>query len=133
MICAGAGVEEWSRPVESSERVSAEVDEDECPERDDGEGEGADDHVVGGAPTAKVLRSHPAIDPKEARDPVAQEGPEPFSFLPGSAWATGDEPRSLLVSHDSIVVVCRPTSFGRDAPGMNRTCARGLGNRCSIH
>ena len=22
---------------------------------------------------------------------------------------------------------------GGDAPGMNRTCARGLGNRCSIH
>jgi hypothetical protein len=66
----------------------------------------------------QLLRSHPAIDPEETRDPVAQEGPEAFSLGPRAARATGDEPSSLLVSHDSIVVVCRPTDvFGPDAPG----------------
>ena len=49
-----------------------------------------------------ALCSHPAIYPEQTRDPVAQEGQEPFAFVSGSARATGDEPSSLLVSHDSI-------------------------------
>ena len=55
-------------------------------------------------PNSQLLRSHPAIDPEETRDPATQEDPEAFSFIPHSARATGDESRSLLVSHDSIVV-----------------------------
>jgi hypothetical protein len=60
---------------------------------------------------SQLLRSHPAIDPEETRNPVAQEGPETFSFVPRSARATGDEPRSPLVSHYSIVVVSRSASI----------------------
>lgn len=43
----------------------------------------------------------------------AQEGPKTFSFVPRSARATGDEPRLLVVSHDSMVVVCRATDVLR--------------------
>jgi hypothetical protein len=60
---------------------------------------------------SQLLRSHPAIDPEETRNPVAQEGQETFSFVPRSARATGDEPRSPLVSHYSIVVVSRSASI----------------------
>jgi hypothetical protein len=66
-------------------------------------------------PNRQLLRSHPAIDPEETRNPVAQEGPETFPFVPRSARATGDEPRSLIVGHGSIVVVCR----GTDAPSRS--------------
>jgi hypothetical protein len=55
----------------------------------------------------ELLRSHPAIYPEETRDPVTHEGPETFSFVPRSPRTTRHEPRSLVVCHDSIVVVCR--------------------------
>jgi proline dehydrogenase len=60
-------------------------------------------------------------------------------YLPfGTEWwpyvmrRVGENPRNLLL------VTRRPAlrripHEQRDAPGMNRTCARGLGNRCSIH
>jgi hypothetical protein len=42
-----------------------------------------------------------------------QESPETFSFAPRSAWATGDEPGSLVI-HDSIVLIW---PHGIDDPG----------------
>ena len=47
-----------------------------------------------------------------------------------SAW-TGSSPSSA--SQLGAEELAREFRDGRSAPGMNRTCARGLGNRCSIH
>jgi hypothetical protein len=91
---------------------------DETTVAPEGKGTAVTRDVVGGA--EPLLNSHPAIDPEETRDPVAQEGPEAFSFVPRSARATGDEPRSPLVSHYSIVVVSWP--FGR----VHAACHREL-------
>ncbi len=87
--------------------------------------------VVGAGPNSQLVRSHPAIDPEETRDPVAQEGPETFSFVPRSAWATGDEPRSLHVGHDSIVAVCRSPRSPRIAAGCAQVTVRRVTSRAA--
>jgi PhnB protein len=48
----------------------------------------------------------------------------------------GTTSRTLVVVEDPESVVRQAVAAGitvSDAPGKNRTCARGLGNRCSIH
>ena len=104
----------WKRLYSSAGPEKDSEWHDEATVAPEGKGTAVTRDVVGGA--QPLLSSHPAIGSEETRDPVAQEGPETFSFVPCSARATGDEPRSLLISHDWIVVLCRPT-------GVLRPCA----------
>ncbi len=73
------------------------------------------------------------IEPEPRAAPKISE-PKPPTMLQRERRTLSNQPdQTARHRRQNILHMADILPHHADAPGMNRTCARGLGNRCSIH
>ena len=79
-------------------------------------------------PTVELVGTRRDPDAHRVRDFLTRMA-QPHELLKEGSPEADD----ALAATETRLLKAHFPDIKRDAPGKNRTCARGLGNRCSIH